>query len=49
MRPAALKALQMTAERKQLRERLRAGQLTLAQALAQDGEAARGMRVATCM
>jgi len=44
---ARLKALQMTAERKRLRARLQAGELTLEQALAQDGEAARGMRVAT--
>jgi len=44
---ARLKALQMTAERKRLRARLQAGELTLEQALAQDGEAARGMRVVT--
>ena len=42
-----LKALQMTQERKQIRDQLRQGSLSLAQALAQDGEAARGMRVAT--
>ena len=44
---ARLKALQMTAERNRLRARLQAGELTLEQALAQDGEAARGMRVVT--
>ena len=44
---ARLKALQMTAERKRLRTRLQAGELTPEQALAQDGEAARGMRVVT--
>ena len=37
----------MTAERKRLRARLQAGEETLEQALAQDEEAARGMRVAT--
>ena len=42
-----LKALQMTQERKQIRDQLRQGSLSLAQALAQDGEAARGMRVVT--
>jgi S13-like H2TH domain len=42
-----LKALQMTQERKQIRDQLRQGSLSLAQALAQDGEAARGMRVMT--
>ena len=42
-----LKALQMTQERKEIRDQLRQGSLSLAQALAQDGEAARGMRVAT--
>jgi hypothetical protein len=42
-----LKALEATAQRKELREQLQAGELTLAQALAQDEEAARGMRVAT--
>ncbi len=42
-----LKALEVTAQRKGLRARLQAGELTLTQALAQDGEAARGMRVAT--
>ena len=42
-----LKALQMTQERKQIRDQLRQGSLSLAQALAQDEEAARGMRVAT--
>ena len=42
-----LKALQMTQERKQIRDQLRQGSLSLAQALAQDEEAARGMRVVT--
>ena len=42
-----LKALQMTQERKQIRDQLRQGSLSLAQALAQGGEAARGMRVVT--
>ena len=42
-----LKALQMTQERKQIRDQLRQGSLNLAQALAQDEEAARGMRVVT--
>ena len=42
-----LKALQMTQERKQIRDQLRQGSLSLAQALAQDKEAARGMRVVT--
>jgi hypothetical protein len=42
-----LKALQMTQERKRIRDQLRQGSLSLAQALAQDEEAARGMRVAT--
>ena len=42
-----LKALEVTAQRKRLRAQLQAGELTLAQALAQDGEAARGMRVTT--
>src|SRR5438876_5093251 len=38
---ARFKALQVTAERKGLRARLQAGELTLEQALAQDEEAAR--------
>ena len=42
-----LKALQMTQERKQIRDQLRQGSLSLAQALAQDEEAARGMRLVT--
>ena len=42
-----LKALQMTQERKQIRDQLRQGSLSLAQALAQDEAAARGMRVMT--
>jgi len=37
----------MTQERKQIRDQLRQGSLSLAQALAQDEEAARGMRVVT--
>ena len=37
----------MTQERKQSRDQLRQGSLSLAQALAQDEEAARGMRVVT--
>ena len=37
----------MTAERKRLRAQLQVGELTLEQALAQDGEAARRMRVVT--
>jgi hypothetical protein len=44
---ARLKALGVTAERKRLRTQLQAGALTLEQALSQDGEAARGMRVVT--
>jgi hypothetical protein len=44
---ARFKALQVTAERKGLRARLQAGDLALEQALAQDEEAARGMRVVT--
>ena len=37
----------MTQERKPIRDQLRQGSLSLAQALAQDEEAARGMRVVT--
>jgi ribosomal protein S13 len=37
----------MTQERKQIRDQLRQGSLSLAQALAQDEAAARGMRVMT--
>jgi hypothetical protein len=44
---ARLKGLRLTAERKRPRARLQAGELTLAQALAQDEEAARGMRIVT--
>jgi S13-like protein len=44
---ARLEALRMTAQRKGLRARLQAGELTLEQALAEDEEAARGMRVVT--
>lgn len=46
---ARLTALQVTAERKRLQARLRAGELTLGQAFAQDEEAARGMRVVTAL
>jgi hypothetical protein len=46
---ARLKALRMTADRKRLRARLQVGELTLEQALAQDEEAARGMRVMTLL
>ena len=42
-----LKALQMTQERKQIRDQLRQGSFSLAQALARDEEAAGGMRVVT--
>jgi histone H3/H4 len=44
-----LKALEITAQRKELREQLQAGALTLAQALARDDEAARGMRTQTLL
>jgi hypothetical protein len=44
---ARLKAVHVNGERKELRDQLQQGRLSLAQALAQDGEAARGMRVAT--
>ena len=44
-----LKALENTAQRKELREQLQAGALTLAQALARDDEAARGMRTQTLL
>ena len=37
----------MNGERKEIRDQLQQGRLSLAQALAQDGEAARGMRVVT--
>ena len=47
-RDAALsKARLLNSERKEIRDQLQQGRLSLAQALAQDGEAARGMRVAT--
>ena len=46
---ARLKALQLTGERKQIRAQLQAGELTLAQALAQDEEAAGGMRADTLL
>jgi|SRR5271166_912147 len=44
-----LKALEITAQRKELREQLQAGALTLAQALARDDEAARGMHTQTLL
>ena len=44
---ARLKAVQENGERKTIRDQLQQGRLSLAQVLAQDGEAARGMRVAT--
>jgi hypothetical protein len=44
---ARLKAVHVNGERKQIRDELRQGRLSLAQALAKDGEAARGMRVVT--
>ena len=43
------KALEITARRKELRKQLQAGALTLAQALARDDEAARGMRTQTLL
>jgi hypothetical protein len=47
-RDAAMsKARLLNSERKEIRDQLRQGSLSLAQALAQDGEAARGMRVVT--
>ncbi len=47
-RDAALsKARALNSERKEVRDQLRQGSLSLAQALAQDGEAAHGMRVVT--
>ena len=47
-RDAAMsKARLLNSERKEIRDQLQQGSLSLAQALAQDGEAARGMRVAT--
>ena len=47
-RDAAMsKARLLNSERKEIRDQLQQGRLSLAQALAQDGEAARGMRVAT--
>lgn len=47
-RDAALsKARLLNSERKEIRDQLQHGSLGLAEALAQDGEAARGMRVAT--
>ena len=42
-----MKAVQVNGERKTIRGQLQQGRLSLAQVLAQDGEAARGMRVAT--
>jgi hypothetical protein len=44
-----LKALEITARRKELREQLQAGALTLAQALARDDEAACRMRTQTLL
>ena len=44
---ARLKAVQVNGERKTIRGQLQQGRLSLAQVLAQDREAARGMRVAT--
>lgn len=44
-----LRALRMNAERRDIRARLQAGELTLAQVLAQDDAAARGMRVRTLL
>lgn len=44
---ARLKAVQVNGERKAIRGQLQQGRLSLAQVLAQDREAARGMRVAT--
>ena len=41
------KARALNSERKEIRDQLQQGRLSLAQALAQDGEAARGMRVVT--
>ena len=47
-RDAAMsKARLLNSERKEIRDQLRQGSLSLAQALAQDGEAAHGMRVVT--
>ena len=47
-RDAALsRARALNSERKEIRDQLQQGRLSLAQALAQDGEAVRGMRVAT--
>ena len=44
-----LKALRTTAERKEIRARLRSGEITLAQALARDDEAAGRMRAETLL
>ena len=44
-----LKALQLAAARKELREQLQKSQITLEQALTRDDEAARGMRVETAV
>jgi S13-like H2TH domain len=44
-----LKALQLAAARKELREQLQKSQITLEQALARDDEAARGMRTQTLL
>lgn len=44
-----LKALRTTAERKEIRARLRSGEMTLGQALERDDEAARRMRTETLL
>jgi hypothetical protein len=44
-----LKALRLNAERRDIRAQLQTGELTLAQVLAQDDEAARGMRMTTVL
>ena len=44
-----LKALRLKAERKAIRQQLRTGQMTLAQVLAGDDQAAGGMRVMTVL
>lgn len=46
---ARLKAVQLAGERKMIRARLQAGQITLAQALARDDDAARRMRTETLL
>ena len=44
---ATSKARLLNSERKEIRDQLQQGRLSLAQALARDGEAARGMRIVT--